>query len=96
LIFCCRIFVEVNSKFETSGKYKIALLDDISSSFEVYEGDFTDQNFIFHNLQEKASVSTQFTLKNTSDNEFILTKKDSKDQGKTWTNSQKFTYTRSK
>jgi len=81
---------------ETSGKYKIALLDDISSSFEVYEGDFTDQNFIFHNLQEKASVSTQFTLKNTSDNEFILTKKDSKDQGKTWTNSQKFTYTRSK
>jgi len=81
---------------ETSGKYKIALLDDLSSSFEVYEGDFADQNFIFHNLQEKASVSTQFTLNNTSNNEFILTKKDSKDQGKTWTNSQKFTYTRSK
>lgn len=81
---------------ETSGKYKIALLDDLSSSFEVYEGEFADQNFIFHNLQEKASVSTQFTLNNMSDNEFILTKKDSKDQGKTWTNSQKFTYTRSK
>lgn len=87
---------------ESSGKYRISVLDDFSSSFEVYEGDFSDQNFIFDNTgisfgasNEKESTYTQFSLGDIQDNSFSLIRKVSRDQGKTWKQKDKFTYTRS-
>ncbi|MCZ4695364.1 hypothetical protein DWB61_11280 [Ancylomarina euxinus] len=80
---------------ETTGKYRISLLDDYTSSFEVFEGDFSGQDFVFDNSVEKKETYIQFTISNKTDKGFILTKKISHDQGKTWQKSDKFTYTRS-
>jgi len=88
---------------ESSGKYRISVLDDFSSSFEVFEGEFSDQNFIFDNTgisygapDEKGGEYTQFSLGDIQDNGFSLIRKVSRDQGKTWKQKDKFTYTRCK
>ncbi len=81
---------------EASGKYRISILDDLSSSFEVFEGDFTDTSFVFDNSMEKKDNYTQFTLSEISDEGFMLTRKISSDKGATWKPRDQFTYTRSK
>jgi hypothetical protein len=81
---------------EASGKYRISVLDDLSSTFEVFEGDFTDTTFVFDNSLEKKDNYTQFTLSEISDEGFVLTRKVSRDKGVTWKPRDQFTYTRSK
>jgi hypothetical protein len=81
---------------EASGKYRISILDDLSSTFEVFEGDFTDTSFIFDNSVEKKDNYTQFTLSEISDEGFMLTTKTSSDKGTTWNPKDQFTYTRRK
>jgi len=81
---------------ETCGKYRISLLDDLSSTFEVFEGDFSDQDFVFDNSAEKKETYTQFSLSAITDEGFILMRKISRDQGKTWQQRDKFSYTRCK
>lgn len=81
---------------EASGKYRISILDDLSSTFEVFEGDFTDTSFVFDNSVEKKDNYTQFTLSEISDEGFMLTRKVSSDKGTTWKPRDQFTYTRSK
>ncbi|RXQ95582.1 hypothetical protein EO244_06880 [Ancylomarina salipaludis] len=79
---------------EAKGKYRISILDDLSSTFEVFEGDFSDQDFIFDNSVEKEETYTQFSISDRMANSFILMKKVSHDQGKTWQQNSRFTYTR--
>lgn len=80
---------------ETIGKYRISVLDDLSSSFEVFEGDFTDTEFIYDNTAEKKDVCTQIKLSEIGDDAFVLTRSVSRDKGETWQQRDKFTYTRS-
>jgi len=80
---------------ETIGKYRISVLDDLSSSFEVFEGDFTDTEFIYDNTIEKKDVCTQIKLSEIGGDAFILTRSISQDKGETWQQRDKFTYTRS-
>lgn len=80
---------------DNCGKYRISLLEDLSSSFEVFEGDFSDNIFVFDNAKEKMATFTQFTLSDIGDEGFTLTRRISRDQGKTWQDRDKFTYTRS-
>lgn len=80
---------------ETSGKYRISLLDDLSSTFEVFEGDFSDQDFVFDNSVEKKETYTQFKLSEIGDDTFVLTRSVSLDKGETWQQRDKLTYTRS-
>ena len=81
---------------EASGKYRISILDDLSSTFEVFEGDFTDTSFVFDNSVEKKDNYTQFTLSEISDEGFMLIRKVYSDKGATWKPRDQFTYTRSK
>tara|TARA_R110001583_G_scaffold21469_2_gene81569 strand:+ start:23318 stop:24481 length:1164 start_codon:yes stop_codon:yes gene_type:complete len=81
---------------EASGKYRISILDDLSSTFEVFEGAFTDTSFVFDNSVEKKDNYTQFTLSEISDEGFMLTRKVSSDKGMTWKPRDQYSYTRSK
>ena len=81
---------------EASGKYRISILDDLSSTFEVFEGDFTETSFIFDNSLEKKENYTQFTLSEISDEGFVLKREISRDKGESWQPQDQFTYTRSK
>lgn len=80
---------------DNCGKYRISLLQDLSSSFEVFEGDFVEEDFVFDNAKEKMASFTQFTLSEIGDEGFTLTRRVSLDQGKTWHDRDKFTYIRS-
>jgi hypothetical protein len=83
------------------GKFRVAEFDDLSYSFKVYEGDFKDKVFEMTDLgiqygSDKGASNeyTQYCISSIDKDHFTIEIKFSRDQGKTWRSSDKFTYTR--
>jgi hypothetical protein len=88
---------------ETSKKYRISVFDDFSSSFDAYEGNFTDSSFVFDDVQISFNISntegiinTQFSITKNGNDGFTITRKSSSDAGKTWKSVERYTYTKPK
>lgn len=86
-----------------SNKYEIAVIDDNSSTANLYKGGFNDTMLVVDNakilladsIQENARFE-QYCIYRIKDDSFIIEVKRSRDQGATWQNGDKFTYTRKK
>lgn len=86
---------------ESSEDYRISVFDDLSSSINIFQGGFSDTNFVYDNTRisfgdsiNEGNVYFQFSIGNIEKDSFIIESKNSTDEGKTWSPRDKFTYTR--
>ncbi len=86
---------------ELSDNYRVSVFDDLSSSINIFQGGFIDTSFIYDNTRISFGDSIpegneyfQFSISNIKNDSFIIERKNSTDQGKTWNPRDKFTYTR--
>jgi len=94
----------VNYTYNESGKnYRISVFNDLSSSLNVYEGEFNDTAFVFDDTKiifgdanNEGSEHIQYSINKIENDGFIIERKSSTDKGKTWNPKDKFTYTRRK
>ncbi|MFA8436625.1 MAG: hypothetical protein ACEPOZ_19115 [Marinifilaceae bacterium] len=83
------------------GKFRVAEFDDLSYSFKVYEGDFNDKGFEMTDLgiqygsdKGVSNEYTQYCISSIDKDHFTIEVQTSRDKGKTWKPSDKFSYTR--
>lgn len=86
---------------QSSENYRISVFNDLSSSFNVFEGGFTDTTFVFDDTKiifgdtiNEGSEHIQYSISNIEKDSFIIERKSSMDKGETWNPKDKFTYTR--
>ncbi|MBC8344234.1 MAG: hypothetical protein ISR55_01395 [Bacteroidetes bacterium] len=100
-----RMFPMVNSNNysynSNTKKYRLAVYHEFMSGLELFEGDFKDGKLVFDNCHisygNEAEISQafiQYTFSKITSESFILEIKGSTDKGITWTDQEKFTYTR--
>lgn len=95
-------FKRVEYTYNDAGKkYRICVFEDLSSTFEIFEGNFTDSCFTTDNCdisytaeQAENKSCTQLSICNIEKGSFILEIKSSNDGGKNWNPREKYTYTR--
>lgn len=86
---------------EVRNNYRISVFNDLSSTFNVFEGEFNDTAFVFNNTsirfgkdEIEGMEQIQYSISSIEENSFILERKSSMDKGTSWTPKDKFTYTR--
>ena len=86
-----------------SKKYRIAILDDFSSSLEIFEGEINDTTFIIDNLNvrigndnNQSKEFTQYYISKVGSDGFIIEMKNSTDNGVSWISKERYTYSRKK
>jgi len=86
---------------KTMEKYRISIFSDYSSSLNIYEGEFIDNNFVADNTKisfseeiEENKTYTQLSFNNIGKDGFVLEISNSTDKGTTWIPKDKFTYKR--
>lgn len=86
---------------EAAANYRISVFDDLSFSFEVYEGElhdtafvFNDTQVVFSNAQAEGTPHTQYFISPIDKNNFTLEIQTSLDNGTTWNPKDRFTYLR--
>ncbi|WP_321316723.1 hypothetical protein [Labilibaculum sp.] len=81
--------------------YRIAAFNDLTSSIDIFQGDFINDALVFEDTKinftdEKNPTRNckQFIYTIVDDNSFTVENKVSQDEGKTWNPQARFTYTR--
>lgn len=90
--------------YNDSGKnYRVAIFDDLSSNFTLFEGTWGDSSFVFDDTKimygdDKAENKeyTQYSIYLIEEDSFIIECKISNDKGETWKPKDMFSYTRRK
>ncbi len=89
----------INYSYNSSTKkYRLAVFNNFSSTIEVFEGNFDGNDFFADNVSisygeaESKTVFSQISISEIESNSFIMEIKQSKDGGKTWNASDKFSY----
>ena len=100
------IFVQskiINYTFNSDiEQYQLLVYNSFSSDFKVFEGSFVDTTFTLERSLISNGDTTrvksygQFVYSNMEEDGFVLEINASRDEGKTWSPRQKFTYTRRK
>ena len=100
------IFVQskiINYTFNSDvEQYQLLVYNGFSSDFKVFEGNFVDTTFTLERTLISNGDTTrvknyaQFVYSNMEEDSFVFEIKASRDEGKTWSPRQKFTYTRRK
>jgi len=87
---------------DSRDNYRISEYNELSTSMNVYEGNFSDTAFIYDNTKvifgDTLSAATghfQYSIYNMENDGFVIERKRSPDNGTTWEPGDKFTYTRS-
>ncbi|HAF29780.1 MAG TPA: hypothetical protein DCG75_12110 [Bacteroidales bacterium] len=84
----------------STGRYKLAVFNDLYSEIDIFEGDFNNGELILDNTNvnfgstaKEDSQKTQYTISKADDGSFSIVEKVSTDDGKSWNPAEKFTYT---
>lgn len=85
---------------QSTGKYRLAVFNDLYSEIDVYEGSFKDGELILDNSnisfgkEKEGEQKIQYIISPAEDGSFSIIMKNSTDGGVTWNPNEKFTYTR--
>lgn len=86
---------------EPTANYRISVFNDLSSSFRVFEGEFSDTSFVFDDTgisfggpPDEGFQYIRYSIHSMEKDGFVMERKGSVDKGETWSAMDRFTYMR--